>query len=612
MNGVATVEDALALVRRLRAQYPDSSMTIILPPGVTSVERAIDLTAADSGKPGKPLVITGAAGGLSTLSGAKILAAAKDTSADLAILPSGTVPGALRSYGFGSDGLPSQPWLFQGRRLISISAWPRDRYARDVRINGSTEGMVIQAPGFPPQGAQQVLITGFWSWPWAFQAALGKVQSDGLLAAGVAAPNPVMSHPQVRILNVAGPLDPGTMFIDAGGRIHFRRYPGDAEPVELAFASQILRINGAHDVVVRGLAVEKSAGTAIRITDSSNVNIEDCFVGLARHFAIEIDASRDVVVERCVVGTTGLGGIRINGGNRTNLAPGHLAVRDSVVQDVGLIERSSRAGIAVAGVGNEISRTLIQNMPHMAITLDGNDHLVDRNEIRFVVCDTDDAGAIYMGSDWTYRGNRITRNLIHDIAPGGNAVAAMGVYLDDQFSGAYVADNALFRMPHGVMIGGGRDNLLEHNDFGEIARSAIIFDNRGESFQKNWVIPGGELRKRLDQSPYRTALWQQRYPDLFDILERSPGRPIGNLAERNHAIDSQIVWTSPTTLKLRGGNNRAVSLKKTEQRIWRSLDALGQWRFARTLFRDAQPAAVGPAASLLFAARVSAPVCRID
>ena len=51
----------------------------------------------------------------------------------------------------------------------------------------------------------------------------------------------------------------------------------------------------------------------------------------------------------------------------------------------------------------------------MAIHLHGNDHLVERNEIHDVCLETDDSGAIYLGQDPTYRGNRVRHNFIHDI-----------------------------------------------------------------------------------------------------------------------------------------------------------------------------------------------------
>lgn len=90
-----------------------------------------------------------------------------------------------------------------------------------------------------------------------------------------------------------------------------------------------------------------------------------------------------------------------------------------------------------------------------------------------------DAGAFYMGRDWTNQGNILRHNIFHDIygfglSNEGSAnndefnvqyeapLWAWGIYLNDCTSGIiclwkYYLSCAIC----GVMIGGGRDNLVE-------------------------------------------------------------------------------------------------------------------------------------------------------
>lgn len=60
----------------------------------------------------------------------------------------------------------------------------------------------------------------------------------------------------------------------------------------------------------------------------------------------------------------------------------------------------------------------------------GNDHLMEYNEINDVCYESNDAGAIYAGRNWRMRGNVIRYNYLHDIS-GFEGKGCVGVYLDD-------------------------------------------------------------------------------------------------------------------------------------------------------------------------------------
>ena len=71
----------------------------------------------------------------------------------------------------------------------------------------------------------------------------------------------------------------------------------------------------------------------------------------------------------------------------------------------------------------------------MALSAGGNDHIVELNEIHNVVYESGDAGAYYVGRDWTGRGNILRHNFWHDIV-GGTGYGGMTIYLDDQHCGS--------------------------------------------------------------------------------------------------------------------------------------------------------------------------------
>ena len=92
-----------------------------------------------------------------------------------------------------------------------------------------------------------------------------------------------------------------------------------------------------------------------------------------------------------------------------------------------------RAAVEISGCGNFATNNLIHDAPHNAILFGGNDHDISYNEIHHVCLQTSDAGAIYTGRDWGYRGNTLRYNYIHDLTNMYNSsnYYVQGIYIDD-------------------------------------------------------------------------------------------------------------------------------------------------------------------------------------
>ncbi len=72
--------------------------------------------------------------------------------------------------------------------------------------------------------------------------------------------------------------------------------------------------------------------------------------------------------------------------------------------------------ISISGVGNRAAHNLIHDAPHQAIDFGGNDHVIEFNEIHDVCYESNDAGAIYSGRNWTMRGTVIRYNFMHHLS----------------------------------------------------------------------------------------------------------------------------------------------------------------------------------------------------
>ena len=151
--------------------------------------------------------------------------------------------------------------------------------------------------------------------------------------------------------------------------------------------------------------------------------------------------------------------------------------------------------VRMYGVGHRIAHNLIHDAPHQAIGYDGNDHVIEFNEIHHVVLESADAGVLYTGCNWTFRGNVVRHNFIHSI-PHGPGLGTVGVYLDDCASSTKIFGNVFYDMLKPTFIGGGRDNVIANNIFVE-CDTPVHLDNRGLRWEH--FRPKGPMYKHLER-----------------------------------------------------------------------------------------------------------------
>src|SRR5690606_1001685 len=231
---------------------------------------------------------------------------------------------------------------------------------------------------------------------------------------------------------------------------------------------------------------------------------------------------------------TGAGGIKINAGNRSTLTPAECFADNNDIHHIARIKRVYFPGISLNGVGNRAAHNLIKHLPHMARYFNGNDHIMEYNEIYDVCYESNDAGAIYAGRNWTMRGNIIRYNYLHDIS-GFEGKGCVGVYLDDAFSGVDIIGNVFNNVTRAMMIGGGRDNNVLNNIFIDCVPSLHV-DARGlgwmhdhpEEWIKEEKEKGTILGTVYNKPPYST-----RYPKLVNIINDEPKAPKGNVISHN-------------------------------------------------------------------------------
>jgi hypothetical protein len=374
--------------------------------------------------------------------------------------------------------------------------------------------------------ASDIWFHGFWKYSWAdchVTDATIDVGSKTVTFAeapgyGVTTAQPYYAYNLPEELTV-----PGEYWIDrATGMLYL--WPPDgfaqSEAVLSTLAAPLFVLDQASYVELRDLTLEAGRSDLVKIEGGSN----DALVGLTlRNGAAYagVVSGTGHQIRSCHVYGVGGGGFRVTGGDRPSLTPGGIAVESSNFHHMSRWDWTYRPAVLLYGSGNSVRHNLIHDLPHTAILFSGNEHLIELNHIHHVLQFSSDAGAIYTGRDWGFRGNVIRHNFIHHVSTWFEGWGVQGIYLDDGVSGIRVEGNVLYAIDgHGLQHGGGRDNIMVNNI---VARSGALLtaDSRCFEWQPNFPnnTPGddGNLLEKLQNVGYQDEPWASAYPECAAI-----------------------------------------------------------------------------------------------
>lgn len=310
----------------------------------------------------------------------------------------------------------------------------------------------------------------------------------------------------------------------------------------------IVSLKGASHITMRGLGVEGGRYSAFEVTDGEANRIVACEVRNIGGDGVDLcgQKARDNQVLGCDIHHTGLVGIRLEGGDRRTLTPAGCVAENNYIHHTSRLS-VNRAAINFRGVGNRASRNLIHDVPYNAIRYEGNDHIMELNEIFYAMVETNEGGVFYNGRDWTSRGNVIRYNLVHHIT-GVPDWGVLFVHLDDNSSGNEIYGNICYKCEEGPVICGGHENKIHDNLFVECfstarigTRSFTMFesDGKGGFVRDEKTGKGcGTLAQKLIYYKWREPPYSTRYPKLVEVFYKDPiAAPWWNDLERNVAVD---------------------------------------------------------------------------
>jgi hypothetical protein len=556
---LATLEHARDVIRRLKREGPLLSGVVVeIRGGTYPLVRPWELTAEDSGGSGTPIVYRARPGQEVRVTGGAEVRGFRPVT-DPAVLArldplarSRVLQVDLRALGvkdLGETDGENRLELFFQDRPMTLARWPNSGFVHIMGLAGGAPHQILTVAGDkigrfiydgdrPKRwtGEKDAWLHGYWFWDWADQRQKVKSVDTKKRIIELVPPHHYYGYRQGQwyyAFNLLSELDmPGEWYLDRpSGILYFwPPAPLDQGKTTVSVLPRIVSMTKVSHVTLQGLTFEACRGSAVQVADGTNVEIVGCTIRNVGGWAVKLSGTRSRVTG-CDIYETGDGGIELSGGDRKTLAPAWLVADNNHIHDYSRWNRICRPAVSLDGVGQRVLHNLIHHAPHQAISFSGNDHLIELNEIHHVCRESNDAGAIYAGRNWTMRGTKIRHNYLHHIQ-GFEGRGCVGVYLDDQFCGTEIFGNLFYQVSRAAMIGGGRDCNIENNVFVDCLPATHV-DARGLGWAASEC---GVLNEGLRAVPYQGSLWAGRYPNLASILAEDPMSPRGNVVARNICV----------------------------------------------------------------------------
>ena len=560
---LATLERARNAIRALKAAggLPAGGVSVVVRGGVYRIEKPLELTAEDSGTADAPIVYTAAPGDEVRLVGGQVVTGLEPV-VDPAVLArldesarGQVVQADLEALGVTDFGSPAGGGieLFFQDKPMTVARWPNEGFVNiaeeaggdkfDVRgRKGDRVGKWVYDGDRPQEwaGENEVWVHGYWFWDWSDQRHKVKAIDTEQRTIEVEPPYHGYGYRKGQwyyAFNILAEIDaPGEWYVDReSGVLYFwPPAPVDGGQAVVSILPTMLTMKDVSHLTFRGFTIEAFRATTVGISGGTENRVIGCTFRNIGGAAVSVSGGTHHGVVGCDIYQMGKGGISLVAGDRTTLTPaGHFA-ENNHIHDYGRWHRMYQSALSLNGVGNRASHNLIHNAPHMAIGFGGNDHVIEFNEIHSVCLESNDAGAMYTGRNWTMRGHVIRHNYLHHIS-GFRGHGCVGVYLDDMFASAAITGNVFYRVTRAAFIGGGRDCTVDNNIFVD-CKPALHVDARAlgwaHGHADGWIQEAQE-KGTLSGIAYNKPPYSERYPELVNILEDEPKAPKGNLIARN-------------------------------------------------------------------------------
>jgi len=307
---------------------------------------------------------------------------------------------------------------------------------------------------------------------------------------------------------------PGEYYIDREkGKLYFYP-PKDINPntssIQLSGNTQtFLGFEGIENLKIENIDFELGRFNAVEIKRCSNIKIVDCTFRNFGNSAI-IARGENITIENCTIHSVGGTAIDLNGGDFKTLKASNNIVLNCDISDWGNYQRVYSSAVAPRGVGCKVLGNKIYYSPHGAITISGNNHVIEKNEISNVMLEFNDYGAIYafLGKNQLMRGHVIRQNYIHDIGQIGKLVFA--IYADEASAGWTIENNLFYKIGHtGARMAGIFGNTCSY-----VSIKNNLFLDCSETFELSFHF---SIWGKNRYNQHFKKIWEEQYSDFKNI-----------------------------------------------------------------------------------------------
>ena len=546
-NPLKSIEEALSRINQLPDSIPQAS--IVLREGEYFLKHPIRVNAATKNKKLR-LTILAYPQEKVVLSGAKKINFPNSLPEKELMIDAKKYKIDLGSMSRRSCWKPYLTWpveIYVENHRQEIAMWPEKKWLTTSEEKTKGEQTFVKPKesfSLNNSNAQNAWLYGYFIWDWGNY--FYKVDS--------LAENNIVIHEQtkftkgqkMKLYNVWDEVNqPGEYAIDFVQQ-KIKIIPSADYKGELYFTQldTLMSISSTSNIVIQGIQFSHSKGCGLYIQNSSHISINACTIKNMAGIGTEIQEGKNIMVANCEYVNTGEGGIYVSAGDRNTLIAGNVRIHNNTIHNYDHSINRYRPAISMKGVGNRIDKNHIYDSPHSAIIFDGNNHIIEENEIHDVCLDKVDAGVIMIHTkDWTKIGNIIRNNYIHDI-PTGKGISSVAIYLDGFTSGTQVYGNVIYTADHAVLINGGQFNSIHNNVFADCI-PAIEVNAPGLTYDADWF--NGKITT-LDTSlkSHSNNLYFKAYPFLKSLKKDSLIFPLNNKFYNNTFYSSS--WKHRVTV----------------------------------------------------------------
>ncbi len=555
---VATLQKAISTVRFMKFSKPNQRFRIEMRGGTYYLDQSISIYKEDSGSPDTPVVITAYQNEKPVLSGGMRLTNFQTVQNEeiLRLLPEESkgkvLQAKIESYPYYKLELNNKDErffeLFYKGQPLRLARYPDTSFLEiaDVKVSPKDTGIIFSGSGLDfLKNEKDLYCHGFWKYVWYDDYQKVKNLDPANHEVSFLSPQPRYGYSREQRFYFTNAISrinsPGDYAFDGATKTVYV-YPKDkdiAAYITAPVVMNLIKLVEASWIEISGITFEESVSYSALISKANNIVFDNCTFRNISSEAIQAYGASYITVKNSMFENLGAGGVELHGGDRARLISAHNVIDNNEFKNFSRLIRTHAPAVQVYGVGARISHNVVHDASYTGIYVDGNDNIVEYNELYNLGFETGIGGAIYLWGNQTFLGNEIKNNYIHDVH-GQGGYSFRGIHIDGFVADVNVHHNIFEKCQQGLLIEGGGHNNIVNNLFVNCDRAVTVEQILLETHRDY----ADRLRKNPGIIKGNEQLWKSRYPVLDRIISDTTYLPAGNLFSRNLTIGKK--WLDTT------------------------------------------------------------------